>query len=161
MISATAINTATKVGMGQIAVARAPGMFDTVLGSCIGLALYHRRLHVGALAHIVLPESAGREGSPGKFVDTALPHLLQLLAAQGANQAGLTAKIAGGASMFSASGPMQIGEANGAAVLKALAKLNIPVVGQHLGGPKGRRIEFDCTDGRLRVHIAGSPTVEI
>jgi len=160
MISAT-VTTNTKVGMGQVGIARAPGTFDTILGSCVGLALYHRRLHIGALAHIVLPESAGRDGTPGKFADLAIPHLLQLLAAEGANHAGLTAKLAGGASMFSSSGPMQIGEANVAAVLKALDELNIPVLAKHVGGAKGRRIEFDCTDGRLLVHIAGATSVEI
>ncbi len=36
------------------------------------------------MAHIVLPESAGRDGAPGKFADTAVPHMLELLREQGA-----------------------------------------------------------------------------
>jgi len=38
--------TSTAVGMGEIALAHAPGKLASVLGSCIGVVLYHPRLRI-------------------------------------------------------------------------------------------------------------------
>ncbi len=46
----------TLVGMGQIAARLAPERMKFVLGSCIGLAIYHPRLKTAAMTHIVLPD---------------------------------------------------------------------------------------------------------
>ncbi len=148
------IQTAT-VGMGQIVAARKPARLSSVLGSCVGVAIYHPRLGVGGLAHVVLPHANGRSDNPGKFADTAVPALIQELSKLGVPLAGLVAKIAGGACMFQMRGPLQIGDANIEAVRQALAKANIRLAAQHVGGTAGRRIVFDCADGTLRVEIAG------
>ena len=68
--------------MGEIAVARDDGVLRTLLGSCLGLALYDRRLKVGGVAHIVLPESMGRLSNPGKFADTAVPAMIDRMRAK-------------------------------------------------------------------------------
>jgi chemotaxis protein CheD len=145
------------VGMGQIAAGRAPQRMRAILGSCIGVALYHPGRKTGAMAHIVLPESAGRDGAPGKFADTAVPQMLAVLREQGMPTYGLTAKLAGGANMFNGSGPLQIGDANAVAVAAALKKAGIRVAGQDLGGTRGRRVDFDCASGEMTVQCAGQP----
>lgn len=150
---------ALQVGMGESAAVRAPACLTSVLGSCVGVALYHPRNRVGALAHVVLPESAGRAGTPGKFANTAIPHLLELLREAGAPAAGLVAKIAGGASMFSSGGPLQVGESNVQAVLLALQTARIAVAAQHVGGNKGRRVNLDASTGTLSVEVAGCPAL--
>jgi chemotaxis protein CheD len=144
------------VGMGQIAVAQAPGRLTSVLGSCVGVALFHPRLHLGCLAHVVLPRSNGNAAPPGKFADTAIPHMLQLLEKQGANRSGLVAKICGGACMFNTSGPLQIGDANIEAVTEILEAAGLRVAARDVGGTAGRRITFDCNTGQLTVDTAGS-----
>jgi len=145
----------TLVAMGKIATGQAPERMRSVLGSCIGLALYHPRLQVGAFAHIVLPDSAGRTGSPGKFADTAVPHMITLLERMGATVHGLTAKVAGGANMFNGSGPLQIGTANVEAVARALETAGIRIAAKDVGGTHGRRVTLDCDTGRLIVESAG------
>ena len=50
--------------MGQIAVARNNGVLRTLLGSCLGLALYDRRFKVASLTHIVLPTSFAGQDRP-------------------------------------------------------------------------------------------------
>ncbi|MCA9268131.1 MAG: chemotaxis protein CheD [Planctomycetales bacterium] len=152
--------TSTNVGMAQIAYLTAGEVARTVLGSCIGLALFHPRKQTAAFAHIVLPTCGGRSGPPGKFADTALPAMLEQLALRGVSKIGLVAKLAGGANMFGGSGPIQIGEANHAAVLELLAAAGIPVVGEHVGGTSGRRVAFDGATRDFTVEIAaGSPVV--
>jgi chemotaxis protein CheD len=163
-MSVAELTTKTKaspfVGMGQIMTARDGGSLTSVLGSCIAVCVYHPRLHVGAMAHVVLPDSQGHAaGSAGKFADTAAPEILQQLAKLSDARAGYVAKLAGGASMFGASGPLQIGAANAIAVKEALAKVNIRVLGEHLGGTQGRRVEFNPSDGSLSIEIQGQPIV--
>ncbi len=159
MSSCTVTQPAQKqnVGMGQTALARAPGLLCSVLGSCVGLALYHPRLKTGALAHIVLPTASGRGALPGKFADTALPHMLTELLKAGIPREGLVAKIAGGACMFGVSGPLQIGDSNIEAVQTLLAQENIRIIAKDVGGQKGRRVTLDCSTGELLVEIAGHP----
>ena len=54
----------TNVGMGQIALVGPGESAKAVLGSCIGLALYHPRFEIASFAHIVLAKSDGRDGMP-------------------------------------------------------------------------------------------------
>jgi len=148
----------TLVGLGQIAAGQAPKRMKAVLGSCIGLALYHPRLKTGALAHIVLPDSAGRTGPPGKFADTAVGHMIEMLRQLDTPVHGLTARLTGGANMFGGNGPIRIGEENIKAVTQSLRRASIRVVGQDVGGNCGRRIVFDCSSGQITVEKAGQPS---
>lgn len=147
------------VGMGRALVGRSGTRLTAVLGSCIGLVLVHRRLHVAALAHIVLPESRGNAATPAKFADTVIPHLQELLRGEGILASGLVAKIAGGANMFGGTGPMQMGDANAAAVIRCLAEAHIELVAQHVGGQKGRRVSLDCATGEYVVEVVGTTPV--
>jgi len=148
----------TMVGMGQIAMGEPPQQMRAVVGSCIALALYHPRLKKGVMAHIVLPDSAGRGGAPGKFADTAIPQMLTLLNGCGTPTHCLTAKLAGGANMFGSAGPLQIGGANAEAVCRALRTAGIHISAQDIGGNRGRRVTFDCDSGQMVVDSAGHPT---
>ena len=160
MASCTVIETTGQqsVGMGQIKFGKGPVQFHSVLGSCVGVGLYHARSKVGALAHVVLPTSTGDSTAPGKFADQAIPHMLDHFTRNGIPQSGLVAKIVGGACMFGANGPMQIGETNIEAVQKLLKDAGIPVIASDLGGSNGRRIDFSCEDGSLTVATVGNPT---
>ena len=151
--------TETNVGMAQLVLVEDGAIAKSVLGSCIGLALYHKELKIGSVCHIVLPQSQKRAGPPGKFADTAIPEMLHLLAKKGANRNGLVAKYAGGANMFKSSGPLQIGQANYTTVKELLEKESISIVNQHIGGEKGRRITFDSQTGKMLVEMMGEESV--
>ncbi|MDA7951101.1 MAG: chemotaxis protein CheD [Pirellulaceae bacterium] len=149
------------VGIGQVFGARAPATFHSVLGSCIGVVLYSRQHKTGAMAHVVLPaQVAGSADTPGKYADTAIKHMLKLLAREGVMLEHLTAKITGGAAMFNTSGPLQIGEKNIDAVKAELTNANIRLGGDDTGGTKGRRVTFDLETGMFTVETVGQePTV--
>jgi len=163
MTATTLLNRKTipSAGMSEIIFTTKLDQACCIVGSCIALTLYHSRLGKGALAHIVLPRSVDRTGPPGKFADTAIPHMVDMLAAEGANQAGLVAKLCGGASMFGIEGPIKIGLQNAEAVKKLLAELGIPIVGEDLAGPKGRRVVFDSQTGELTIEIVGQPATTL
>jgi len=154
-------NEIRSVGMGQIVMARKPARLTAVLGSCVGVAMYHPRFQLAVLGHVVLADSNGRASTPGKFADTAVPHMIQMLEKEGAKPNALVVKLAGGACMFGSGGPLNIGEANIEAVLRTLDKYGIRVANKDLGGTSGRRISLDCDSGILTVQMVGCPARQL
>lgn len=141
-----------KVMMAGIGYGSAGERLETLVGSCIGIVLWDRQRKVAGLAHIVLPESAGRAGGAGKFADTAIAALKPGLLARGGTR--LVAKIAGGATMFGERSERDVGEKNYQAVRKYLQQHGIPLVAEHIGGNQGRMLYFSPDDGSLAVHVA-------
>jgi chemotaxis protein CheD len=126
------------------------------LGSCVAVVLHDPVAKVGGLAHILLPSPAlGRkDDSPAKFPQTAVPKLLELMAQQGANTRRVTARLAGGASMFAglaAPGTIQMGERNTVACRQVLMHHGVPISGQATGGDYGRTVKLWVADGRVEV----------
>lgn len=126
------------------------------LGSCIAIVLYDREARVGGLAHVLLPSPAltRQDGNPAKSPHTAIPKLLEMMTARGASTRRVTARLAGGASMFAALAPpgtIQMGERNVVASRQVLSVHGIPLVGESVGGDFGRTVRLDCAEGRLEV----------
>ena len=132
------------VPMAGIGVSQKTGVLRTLLGSCVGVALYERRLKLSGLAHVVMPDSRGCDKALGKYADTAIPETIRRMQALvGQTRLMLSAKIAGGANMFanpSNNLNNSIGDQNMAAVERVLNSLEIPIIARHLGGTSGRRI---------------------
>lgn len=149
------------VGMGQVAFGCAGDQLTAVLGSCVSVALWHPRMKVGALGHVVLPNSQGKSAMPGKFADSAVVHMLERLGEMGVPRSSVVAKIAGGACMFRSSGPLHIGEDNVRAVQESLRKQGLRLLAEHTGGESGRRVIFDCGAGTLCVEVAGKPVATL
>ena len=146
-----------KVGIADLNVAFSPDKLITVgLGSCVGIALYDKVIGFGGLAHIMLPDSTqfNKVTNMIKFADLAIPILVENMIKKGARLRNMSAKIAGGASMFNFSDKsiiMDIGNRNGIAVKNALKILSIPIIGEDLGGNKGRTLIFDIGSGILSI----------
>lgn len=153
----------TTVKMGEIAVSRDVGLLRTLLGSCLGVVLYDRRWRAAAMAHIVLPESRGQQAHLGKFADTAIPEMIRRLGSLlGDQPLKLTAKIAGGANMFTVNGAAAtIGQQNVSAVEKLLEERRILIVGRHLGGTQGRRMALDVATGIVTIDVVGATSTEL
>jgi len=136
------------------------------LGSCVAIMLYDAKVLVGGLAHILLPTpSLAKPGaSPQKFPETAIPHVLEEMAALGANPRRLTARVVGGAAMFSnmvPTGSIQMGERNLVACRKTLNAHNIPVVGEAVGGNAGRSVHFHVDTGVVSISSVKAGVHEI
>ena len=146
-----------RVGMADYKIGRQPErLISYGLGSCVGIALYDAQHRIGGLAHIMLPDSkqARVSDNVAKFADTALPVMLREMVQNGAAKSRITAKIAGGAQMFTfanATDIMRVGECNVAAVRRVLAELGLPLRGEDTGGNYGRTVELRTEDGALCV----------
>ncbi|MCD6379072.1 chemotaxis protein CheD [bacterium] len=150
-----------KVMMAEYRTGKAPmKMMTMALGSCVGIVLYDKETKIGALAHVMHPSwrNVRNNSNRGKFVDTAIELMISTLSDSGADAERLTAKIFGGARMFDHivgnRGIVQIGSANITAARNELARLDIPIIVERVGGNKGRTIIFDLSNGSVNVRDA-------
>jgi chemotaxis protein CheD len=144
------------VKIGEIKVARETGTLFTIgLGSCVAVALYDPKERVGGLAHVMLPERANATvHTPGRSAPTAIPELIRVMEAAGAQRGGIYARIVGGAAMFEGVLPAygaKLGTRNVVAVKQALSEAEIPLRAEDVGGTFGRSVFFDAADGKLLV----------
>jgi len=126
------------------------------LGSCVAILLYDAEARIGGLAHVLLPSPAlGRaDANPAKFPQSAVPRLLELMIADGAQGSRISARLAGGASMFAALSPpgtIQMGERNLVAARQVLRQHGVPLVAEAVGGDFGRTVRLSVSDGMVEV----------
>ncbi len=134
------------------------------LGSCVAVTMHDPVAKVGAMAHMVLPDSTAARSTPAgaKFVDIAIPLLLQELQAKGALTRRLRICLAGGAQMLqNSSAAMQIGLRNADAAHQQLAERGLTVAGESLGGTRGRTMRLSIGTGRVTVTVPGEQEVEL
>src|SRR5690554_6440702 len=153
-----------RVRMAEYSVGHAPDVLITIgLGSCIGIALYDKYTKIGGLVHIMLPKNNKNGLKPSKYADTGIPFLVSKMVEVGAIESKITAKIAGGAHMFSNSGDLniQIGTRNIEAVYQVLEKENIPIIGEDTGENYGRTMEFHTIDGSVKIRSYKKGNIEV
>lgn len=151
------------IGIGELAVERNPAVIITLgLGSCVGVCMRDPVAKVGGMAHVMLPDSGGRDVQlPGKYADTAIATLIERLLSLGGSKSRLEAKIAGGASMFESSG-MNVGARNVEAVRYWLKYHQVPLKAEDVGGNRARSIEYNIETGKLLVRkVGGGETIQV
>ena len=157
------------VAIGQWALAVAPIKIQTLLGSCVGVVLYHRAAKLGGVAHIMLPTSPSNSDHPGKYADTAIPGMIaDMEKALGTDsRRRLSAKLVGGASMFQVdssaleNSQLNIGQRNQETIERILGALAIPILARDLGGNTGRRLILDTVSGMVTIKVPGGADREM
>ena len=150
-----------RVGMADLNICKAPDSITTLgLGSCVGIVLYDKRNKIAGLAHVMLPDSTQIRNNTNlaKFADTGIDQLINELKIAGADIKSLTAKIAGGAQMFSFTGSSdltKVGDRNVEATIQKLQTLKIPNLASDTGKNYGRTIVFSPETGMLQIKAVG------
>jgi chemotaxis protein CheD len=126
------------------------------LGSCVAILLHDPEARIGGLAHVLLPSPAlsRMNANPAKFPQSAVPRLLELMLADGAQHGRISARLAGGARMFAALAPpgtIHMGERNLVAARQVLRSHGVPLVGEAVGGDFGRTVRLSVGDGKVEV----------
>jgi chemotaxis protein CheD len=149
--------TERRVGIADLAVAAGEGTLCTLgLGSCVAIVLYDAEARVGGLAHVLLPDPgmSRLHENPARFPETAVPALLDGMRALGAETRRVTARLVGGASMFSSllpRGAPTIGGRNVDSARKALREAGITIAGEDVGLEHGRSVYLRLDDGQVEV----------
>lgn len=147
------------VGIADMKATREPGdsLVTYALGSCLGVILHDPEANVGAMLHVMLPDSrmdparAARE--PFTFVDTALPLLFKACYQLGARKERLTVRVAGGASWNQAASgdSFQIGSRNWLMLRRVLWQNGVMVTRSDVGGNRPRTVRLDVGKGTVQV----------
>lgn len=146
-----------QVRVSDLIVAEAPARLVAVaLGSCVAIVLHDPATRIGAMAHVLLPSPAMSRDrhQPGRFPQSAVPTMVERMIARGARAPTITARLVGGASMFTTltpPGTIQMGDRNVVAAREALHRHGVRLVGEAVGGDFGRTAELDVETGRLTI----------
>lgn len=146
----TNINT-NFIHVGQIHVDNGSIQISTVLGSCIGVCLYDKKLGIGGMNHYLLPFWNGNGLQSLKFGNISIPKLIEAMMEKGAKTDSIEAKIFGGASInFSTCNQnMLVGEKNILVAREVLSDYKIKIVAEDVGGNSGRKIQFNLENGKV------------
>lgn len=140
---------------GEAFFSAEPALVTTVLGSCISILMYCKRLSAGGICHALLPRNADGENEL-RYVDSSARRMVKIMEHFGASPAELEVKLFGGASIFV---PRErhkrkiwnVGEQNAKAALDAVRELGLKLTASDLGGAGGRRIYFHTHTNRVLV----------
>jgi chemotaxis protein CheD len=151
---------------GELYLARGPAILRTILGSCVSVTFWSKRVGAGALCHGVLPRCPlvwppGSSVSDGyRYVDFSIRHLAQQFEALQARRDELEVKLFGGADVlpFLSDRPDKptVGAMNCQVALEVLAEEGFTVTASDLGGVRGRRIHFHTGTGEVLVYRLGA-----
>ena len=149
--------SSTFIHVGQIHVDKGPAAISTVLGSCVAVCLYDRRLAIGGMNHYLLPFWNGNGLQTPKFGNISIPKLIENMLEMGANINTMEAKIFGGASMnIIKSECMMIGEKNILVAKEILDEYRINIMASDLGGRNGRKIQLNLETGKVLMKYTSS-----
>ncbi len=127
-----------------------PTTVSTILGSCVAVCLWDRRLGIGGINHFMLPLWNGQGLASPKYGNIAIEKLVARLEALGSQPNRLVAKVFGGGAVIETGSHFHIGDRNVALAMESLRELGIPVVAQSVGGSNGRKLEYDTETGAAR-----------
>lgn len=153
---------AAKILPGEYYVTRRDMVLTTVLGSCVAACLRDPKAQVGGMNHFLLPYPMGNDPffSPFRYGVHAMEVMINEMIKLGADKKRLEAKVFGGGRVLPSLKNSRVGEENAEFILSYLAKENIPILGQDLGGPWARSVYYFPRTGKAlvkRMEISEAP----
>lgn len=144
---------------GEMHYTDRPSLVVTVLGSCLSVTMFDRRLGIGGICHGLLPACGGRRTcgtgclKEFRYVDCSIRQMAALFNKAGAERSDIEVKCFGGADMFSRKletiGPASVGRQNIMAAEAALRVEGFRITKQDVGGLRGRKLFFYTHTGEV------------
>ncbi len=152
---------------GEMHFSHEPSLVITVLGSCLSVTMYSRRMGIGGICHGLLPEcenkkSCSRECREGfRYVECSILQMLHLFDKAGAKRSEIEVMCFGGADMFSRKvekpGLVSVGRQNITKAETILQREGLKIKKQDVGGLGGRKIYFYTQNGEVLLkRLAGA-----
>ena len=144
---------------GEMHCADRPTLVVTVLGSCLSVILYNRRLGIGGICHGLLPSCGNRKTCSGdctekfRYVDCAIRQMVKIFERFGVKRSEIEVKCFGGADMFSRpiekSGLLSVGRQNSETADEVMKSEGLTLITRDVGGLQGRKILFYTHTGEV------------
>ncbi len=133
-------------------VSREPYVIKTILGSCVAVCLWDKKLKFGGVNHYMLPNWNGNDLASPKYGNIAIDKLLERMLGLGSNIKDIQAKIFGGGELLErgTGNSTLIGERNIRVARLMLEERNIQIIASSTGGRRGRKILFFSDTGEVR-----------
>jgi chemotaxis protein CheD len=130
-------------------------LITNYLATCIAVTIYDWKLKIGGLCHYLLPnnENFSLELSSNTFGNLNLGSMLYELYKKNVNPERLEAKIFGGASSIgmNSNDYYHIGKKNAEVAIDFLKKNQIPILAMEIGGDFYRNVEFNLSNGLVKI----------
>jgi len=138
---------------GDLVVATAPTLMETILGSCVSVCLWDADRGVGGMNHFVLPYWVQGDPSSTRFGPEAMRVLFEKVVEQGGRRRSMKAKIFGGACVIEAFARQHesLGVRNVTVAREYLRDRGVGVANEDVGGNRGRKIRFHSDTGAAWV----------
>jgi chemotaxis protein CheD len=141
------------LGPGDLYFGEAPGELYTLLGSCVAVTLWHPRILVGGMCHIVLPDKP-ENVCDNRYAICAVEQFNKDVKHYGTRPNEYRVGIYGGGNMFpsvASTNKMQIGQRNIEKMHEMMEKYGFNLREFHVGGTDYRRVSLDLTSGEVVV----------
>jgi chemotaxis protein CheD len=161
---------------GELFITRQPALVMTVLGSCVSVTMFSKRLGLGAICHAQLPESglkdrcsancpigrnmSSQQNEAFKYVDCSICYMAQVFASKGIRPDEREVKLFGGAEVLavrrSTNRTMTVGRQNIEMALNIIDSEKMNLTASSVGGRRGRKLVFYAHSGEvLQKYLKG------
>ncbi len=125
---------------------------STLLGSCVAIVVWHPKIKVGGMCHIMLPEP-GLKDCSNKYANCAIANFIRCIYKINTRPQDYQTYIYGGGAMFvnTIQSKNSIGQRNIEASRKILLKEKFIIRGQDTGGNFYRKIKLNLITGDINL----------
>ena len=133
---------------GELYIGEGPTRVITVLGSCVSVTMFSKRLSIGAICHGAMPHCRKRRGchevceEAFKFVDCSIHYMLGKMRGYGCADSEFEVKLFGGADTLSSKKENTIGSMNVKMALDIISEEHLRIIAADVGDSFGRKIIF-------------------
>lgn len=145
------MNDLVSLSPGEVYFGSAPTVIKTLLGSCVALVVWHKRLQVGGMCHYLIAEESNKakiNKKAFKYGTNSLEYLQQTMMSY-ANIEEFEFSLFGGSNMYKNSRSPTIGEHNVSYAKNWLKQKNITLKEDDTLGNIGRSITLDLSTGSV------------
>ena len=152
---------------GELVVTQEARWVITILGSCIALTMFNRRLRFAAMCHAMLPRprehdrALKNDSYKFRFLSHAVPAMLEHFRNAGVRRDEIEVKMFGGGNVIhledAGAEDRWIGNANIQAARELLSEANLTLMAENVGGSVGRKILFNTQAGEVLHKHLGDP----
>lgn len=159
---------------GELYISDKPVTVSTVLGSCISITMFNRKLNLGAICHGLLPKCKHKKKREchktckdlDKYVDCAFIHMKQQLLSYSMNKDEIEIKLFGGAEILlphdHSKGIMSVGEKNIYAATQLIKAMGFKIITSDTGGTVGRKLFFLPHTGDVYIkHLRNAEVMDL
>jgi chemotaxis protein CheD len=137
---------------GELVTTHEPAIITTILGSCVAVTMFSKRLRMGSICHAMLPKNPPSNGSDTfRYVDSSILYMIEKLLLVGVRKDEIVVKLLGGADVLDRidGRTISVGQQNIRQAVEIIRKEGLSLAACDVGGQFGRKIVFYGHTGRV------------